>query len=135
MRLVGRGPGFTLTGRVRAGATFSARHNGVFQGLAADGAKLALWHLWRGGYLVHNFVHDEVLIEVPADSNLLEHAERIRHHMIQGMRAVVPDVRVDVEYAACERWYKKAKPVFNKTCTKLKLWRPQPKEQTHEPSA
>ncbi len=46
--------------------------------------------------------------------------------MIEGMRAVVPDVRIDVEYAACQRWYKKAKPVFDETGTELQLWEPCP---------
>ena len=49
MGLVGRAPVFTLTGRLRARATYAARHNNVFQGLAADGAKLGLWKLWRAG--------------------------------------------------------------------------------------
>ena len=40
---------FPVTGRLRANATYCARHNTVFQGLAADGAKLALWKLWRCG--------------------------------------------------------------------------------------
>jgi hypothetical protein len=44
--LVGRAPVFTQTGRLRARASYSARRNNVFQGLAADGAKLALWLLW-----------------------------------------------------------------------------------------
>jgi len=29
--------------------------------------------------------------------------------MIEGMREVVPDVQIDVEYAAAARWYKSAK--------------------------
>jgi hypothetical protein len=124
LRLVGRGPCFTLTGRLRANATYAARHNTIFQGLAADGAKLALWLLWRAGYRIVNFIHDEVLIEVPAESDLKEHAERVRHLMIEGMRAVVPDVSVNVEYAACERWYKKAKPVFTPDGNALRLWQP-----------
>jgi hypothetical protein len=63
--LVGRAGVFTLTGRLRAKASYCARHNCVFQGLAADGAKLALWRLWCSGYRVVNFVHDEVLLEMP----------------------------------------------------------------------
>jgi hypothetical protein len=49
---------FALTGRLRAAATYSARHNTVFQELAADGSKLALWLLWRAGYRIVNFIHD-----------------------------------------------------------------------------
>jgi hypothetical protein len=39
----------------------------------------------------------------------LYHAETIRHIMIEAMHEVVPDVRIDVEYAAMDRWQKKAK--------------------------
>ncbi len=123
MRAVGRAGVFTLTGRLRAKASFCARHNTVFQGLAADGAKLGLWHLWRAGFRIVNFIHDEVLVEVPTKSNLAHQAEMIRHLMIKGMKAVVPDVRVDVEYAASQRWYKKAKVILDQK-GKLTTWWP-----------
>jgi hypothetical protein len=100
MKLVGRAGVFTLTGRLRAQATYAARHNNVFQGLAADGAKLALWRLWRAGYRVANFIHDEVLVEVPEGPDLDRHAAEVRRLMIAGMAEVVPDVRVDVECVA-----------------------------------
>jgi hypothetical protein len=77
MSLVGRASVFTLTGRLRAQATYCARHNTVFQGLAADGAKLALWLLWRAGYRIVNFVHDQALVEVPAGEDLRRHADRV----------------------------------------------------------
>jgi hypothetical protein len=125
MALAGRAGVFTLSGRLRAAATYSARHNTVFQGLAADGAKLALWRLWRAGYRIVNFVHDQVLVEVPAASNLKRHAEKVKKLMIAGMREVVPDVDVDVSYAAADRWYKKAKAVFSTSGKKLLLWRPE----------
>ena len=123
MRIVGGASVFTLTGRLRAKASFCARHNTVFQGLAADGAKLGLWNFWRAGYRVVNFIHDEVLVEVPVKSNLAHQAEIIRYLMVKGMKAVVPDVRVDVEYAASGRWYKKAKPTFDRKGS-LTTWQP-----------
>ncbi len=123
MRAVGGAPVFTLTGRLRAKASFCARHNTVFQGLAADGSKLGLWNLWRAGFRIVNFIHDEVLIEVPAKSNLAHQAEMIRHLLVSGMKAVVPDVRVDVEYATSDRWYKKAKVVFDDNGN-LTSWHP-----------
>lgn len=122
--LVGRAGVFTFTGRLRANATYCARHNTVFQGLAADGAKLALWMLWRAGYRIVNFVHDQVLIEVPTTSDLGEHAANIRRLMIEGMSAVVPDVRVDVSFAAIDRWYKDAEAVYDSGSKKLILWQP-----------
>lgn len=114
---------YTLTGRLRANATYCARHNTIFQGLAADGAKLALWKLWRDGYRIVNFVHDEVLIEVPADSDLTGHARRIEQLMVEAMQLVVPDVRVGVKYSAVQRWYKKASAVFDDDGC-LKVWYP-----------
>ena len=112
MGVAGRAPVFTLTGRLRANASYCARHNTIFQGLAADGAKLGLWNLWRAGYCIVNFIHDEVLVEVPSGSHLALHAETIRYLMIEGMRAVVPDVRINVEYAITDRWYKKARIIL-----------------------
>jgi hypothetical protein len=112
MRLADRASVVTLTGRLRANASYCARHNTVFQGLAADGAKLALWDLWRAGYRIVNFIHDEVLVEVPATSDLTGHAQNIARLMIKGMQQVVPDVRVDVKFAAADRWHKSAKAEF-----------------------
>jgi hypothetical protein len=123
MALVNRDGVFTLTGRLRAAATYCARHNTVFQGLAADGAKLALWRLWRAGYRLANFVHDQVLVEVPADSNLTRHAKKVRRLMNDAMKEVVPDVKVDVSIAATDRWYKEAEAVYNRR-GRLQLWRP-----------
>lgn len=124
MSLAGRAGVYTLTGRLRANATYCARHNTIFQGLAADGAKLALWRLWRAGYRIANFIHDEVLVEVPADSDLKHHAEQVRHHMVEGMRMVLPDLHVGVQYAAADRWHKQAKPVLDDR-GRLVPWRPQ----------
>jgi hypothetical protein len=121
--LTGQAPVFTLTGRLRALASFAARRNTVFQGLASDGAKLALWKLWRAGYRIVHVVDDEVLIEVPAGGDLRAQTEDVRRLMIEGMSEVVREVRVDVEYAACNRWYTKAKPVIT-TDGRLELWRP-----------
>ena len=111
MKLVGRAGVFTLSGRLRAHATYSARHNNIFQGLAADGAKLALWKLWRAGYRIANFIHDEALVEVPEDSDLGWHAAEVRRLMIEGMTEVVPDVRIEVECVATTVWSKEAKRV------------------------
>lgn len=127
--VVGRSTGvFTLTGRLRGRANYTARHNTVFQGLAADGAKLGLWLLWRAGYRIVNFIHDEVLIEVSATSDLGKHAERIEQLMVAGMKQVVPDVKVEVKYAAIARWHKGAEAVHDEN-GKLQLWRPTESQQ------
>jgi DNA polymerase I-like protein with 3'-5' exonuclease and polymerase domains len=104
MGLVGRGAVFTATGRLRAGATFAARHNNIFQGVAADGAKLALWLVWRAGYRIVNFIHDELVVELPAGPAAPAEARRVAALMVAGMRMVVPDVRIAVEYALATSW-------------------------------
>ena len=98
---------------VRANATFAARHNTMFQGLAADGAKLAMWGLWRAGYRIVNFIHDEVLVEVPANSNLALSAAVVSHLMVQGMKTVVPDVHIGVEYSVSKAWSKASDRAFD----------------------
>ena len=133
MRLVDQGKVLTATGRLRFGASYCARHNTLFQGLAADGAKLALWKLWRAGYRLVNFLHDEVIIEAPAGDDLRQHAETIRRLMVEGMREVVPDVRIDVDYAAAARWYKSAKDVADAE-GRLLLWEP-PADSDDAPAA
>ncbi len=124
MGLVGRAGVFTFTGRLRADAPYCARHNTVFQGLAADGMKLALWLLFRAGYRIVNVIHDQVLVEVPANSDLKAHADRIRQLMITAMKLVVPDVNIDVSYAATDRWHKDAEAVFAPGGKQLLVWRP-----------
>ena len=47
----------TLTGRVRNRCSFCSACNADFQGLAADGAKLALWEVAKRGYQICNFIH------------------------------------------------------------------------------
>jgi DNA polymerase I-like protein with 3'-5' exonuclease and polymerase domains len=105
--LLGRRAVFTLTGRLRAGAGYCARHNTVFQGLAADGAKVALWRLWRAGYRLVNFIHDQVLVEVPEDADLAAVAADVERMMVDSMREVVPDVAVKVDWAYRRRWSKR----------------------------
>jgi hypothetical protein len=55
----------TLTGRVRNYTKYTDERNSRFQGVSADGAKLALWRLMRRGYRLINFVHDEIGVAVP----------------------------------------------------------------------
>ena len=117
---------FVLTGRLRAAAGYTARHNTIFQGLTSDGAKLALWRVWRAGYKIANFIHDQIIVEVPTEYDLKAHAEAIKGHMIAGMNEVLPDMLVDVKYAATDRWRKGAKAVFDQQ-GRLQLWFPQTK--------
>jgi hypothetical protein len=99
-------PVFTTSGRLRANAAHCQQKNTPFQGLAADGAKLALWELWRRGKRIVNFIHDEIVIEVDEDCNLQAEAEELSVVMIDAMRQVVPDVRIAAEYAIARSWDK-----------------------------
>jgi len=86
----------TLTGRVRAGVRYTALKNTVFQGLAADGAKLALYECVKAGVSVVVFVHDEIGAEVDTGVAGLAQAEFIRKTMVEGMEKVL-EGRVPVE--------------------------------------
>jgi hypothetical protein len=93
----GRRPVFTLTGRLRAAATFCSARNNVFQGPAADGAILGMWRVWRAGYQVVDFVHDQLVVESPADDRVQERIDEIEALMKAGMAEVVPGMLVKVE--------------------------------------
>jgi hypothetical protein len=93
----GRRPVFTITGRLRAQSTFCSSRNCLFQGPAADGAILGLWLVWRADYKIVDFVHDQVVVESPADDQVWERAADIQNRMKDGMRLVVPGMQVKVE--------------------------------------
>jgi hypothetical protein len=102
----------TLTGRIRGRVRFTQARNTPFQGLAADGAKLALFALVRAGYRVVAFIHDEFVIELPEEADHGAEAARIESILNRFMESVTGGVPVDCEYALSRRWSKKAKAVF-----------------------
>lgn len=118
--------------RIRGGVTFTSAANGYFQGLAADGAKLALYRVNRECYVDRNsylygsrnplFAHDELIVEVPED-RAHEAAMRIGEIMVGAMREFVPDVVVTAEPALMRRWYKGASPKFENG--RLIPWEPE----------
>lgn len=93
----GRRPVFTLTGRLRANCTFCSARNNIFQGPAADGAILALWRVWRAGYELVDFVHDQLVVESSADDKVPERIAHIETLMKEGMLEIVPGMLVKVE--------------------------------------
>lgn len=108
--------------RVRADATYTSAANTFFQGLAADGAKAAMWRLFVACYLdtdsplfgvrMWNFIHDEFLFIGPTDTAHLWATEASRI-MVEAMRAYTPDVAQSAPPALMQRWYKSADPVYN----------------------
>jgi DNA polymerase I-like protein with 3'-5' exonuclease and polymerase domains len=113
----------TITGRLRRNAGFCSACNYQFQGLAADGARIALWYMWLNRYRMVNFVHDEIITELKADEMLQYHIGRINDLMITGMEAAIPNVKIKVEGALMRRWYKGAKPVYDDS-GRLVVWEP-----------
>lgn len=109
-----REPVITATGRLRANASYAACRNGIMQGLAADGAIHALWKLMRAGYTIVNFIHDEVIIELPEDEKLPAAVADIERLMITGMQVVVPGANVRVE-TSVRRSFSKADQVDERT--------------------
>jgi hypothetical protein len=93
----GRRSVFTVTGRLRANATFCSSRNTIFQGAAADGNLLGLWLVWRAGYQLVDFVHDQLVVESPADDKVQDRVAEIERLMKQGMGLVVPGMLVKVE--------------------------------------
>ena len=102
----------TLTGRIRGGVDYGPSRNTPFQGLAADGAKLALWRLVREGFRVVGFVHDEVLVELPDEGGFVseEKIVRIKEIMCGEMEEVLGgNVPVDCEATLSTCWSKHAR--------------------------
>lgn len=96
---------YTLTGRKRAACTYTAFLNTGFQGLAADGLKLAMYEITKAGYEIVAEIHDQIVVECSK-----EEAEKVMSEvskiMVEQMRKVVPDVDVKVEGNIIERFTK-----------------------------
>ena len=83
--------------------------NTEVQGGAADGMKLALVdlaHRLPTGAAIISTVHDEVIVEAPA-----ELADQIRELtqtvMIDSMAGLYPEVPIEVEAHVCQHWGEK----------------------------
>jgi DNA polymerase I-like protein with 3'-5' exonuclease and polymerase domains len=104
-------PVATSTGRIRGAVTFTAARNTPFSGLAADGAKLAMWQLMLAGHRVVAFVHDEFVIELPKNADHTSQARQIEHICCDAMQQLVGDIPIACEYSLADRWYKQATAV------------------------
>jgi len=121
-----------ISERIRGNIDFCNGANTLFQGLAADGAKHALYRVSRECYtdsmsvLFGNrpvlFIHDEILSELRKDTAHLA-AKRMSDIMIESMTEYVPDVRIGAEPALMGRWYKEAEPTYDEN-GKLIPWEP-----------
>lgn len=95
----------TLTGRVRANCTYTAYLNTKFQGLCADGAKLALYNVAKAGYKIVAFIHDQIMIESDIE-DAEKDMDKVQQIMIESMKEVIPDVKISTEGQILERWCK-----------------------------
>jgi len=110
----------TLTGRVRQTGFFTEKHNYIFQALAADGAKIAMWELFRKGYRMVNFIHDEFLLEVPVADDYTQVLADVKKIVEDGMRKVILHTRVSSEGEITNVWSKSGKLVVEEG--KVKCW-------------
>jgi DNA polymerase I-like protein with 3'-5' exonuclease and polymerase domains len=104
--------------RVRGACTFTSGANTLFQGLAADGAKMALWDVSRACYNDKKsplygsrpvlFIHDEIGAEMP-EATASEALEEMSRIMVDAMEAVTPDIKIRTDGALCRNWWKGAK--------------------------
>jgi DNA polymerase I len=140
-----------VSGRIRGRARYTEFLNSLFQGLTADGAKEAVWRVVRecreGGWYAAdgsytydannlsplfgcwpvNFVHDQILTEMPEVTAHLA-APRQGQVMYDAMKRYIPDVRVSVETALMRFWEKDAIPVYDAD-GKLTVWKSKHEEQ------
>lgn len=122
-----------ISKRVRGGLNGPRGANTLFQGLAADGAKRALWKITRECYLDKTSpLYGSRLLTFAHDETLMEHREDVAHEaamrqaqlMEEGMREVVPDVKIaKIEPALMRRWYKDAESRFDSN-GRLIPWEP-----------
>lgn len=125
-----------VSNRVRGGLGFCDAANTLFQGLAADGIKLALWNVSKACYLDESsplygsrpvaMIHDEIIAELPEDK-AHEAAEELSRLMREAMRVYVPDVKIETSLALARYWAKDAKETRDSS-GRLVCWTPKEKE-------
>lgn len=120
--------------RTRGGLSASAGANYLFQALAADGAKDALWDVQRACYLDRAsplfgsrlviFAHDELITELGPDPKTWHDAAYEQARLqIAAMQRVCPDVKITAEPALMKFWFKGAEAVFDSN-NRLIPWEP-----------
>lgn len=114
-----------ILGMVKAKGSANACCNFDFQPVAAVANKIALWRLYYDEwyraknlntiprYFMCNFIHDEVLAEVPEEL-IDEVANHIHDTMLAGAKQIFKDVYLEAEASVMRRWSKAAEPAFDK---------------------
>ena len=115
----------TLTGRIRTGVPYTTQRNTPFQGLASDGAKIALSRLTRAGYRVVGFIHDEILIELPDEGRgyvLAADVDKVVKMVREAMAEITYGYPVECEYTVATCWSKRAELI--RKGKRIYAWRP-----------
>lgn len=107
----------TWTGFTRANARKNAILNTEFQSTSGDGASEMLWNVYLAGIRVVNFIHDEILFEVPLTSTkeVMDLVRAVVVLMEESMRKVITHVKIEAEPALMTRWYKEAEPTVDES--------------------
>jgi DNA polymerase I-like protein with 3'-5' exonuclease and polymerase domains len=107
--------------RLRRGCTYTSAANTLFQGLASDGAKAALYEVAReqftpGSLLWESrtvaFIHDEIIMETP-EHLAHEASMRLQAVMEREFNKFVPDCPTQAEPTMMRFWSKAAKQVWD----------------------
>ena len=115
-----------VSGRVRGMCGFCDGSNTYFQGLAADGVKLALYLVAHESYcplpdgslsplygcVGGAFIHDEIILEAPI-TKAAQAAKRLGQIMVAAMQKYIPDVPIKAEPLIMPRLYKAAEPRYD----------------------
>lgn len=111
------------SGRLRGGVSYTEACNTMFQGLVADAAKDAMWHLWLacaderqgsplyGSHIVA-FLHDEYMVEIP-ETRADECAREVAKVVCDAAQVWMPDVPVTASPCLMRHWSKGAKETYN----------------------
>lgn len=119
-------------GMVRLEDSPGSYSNHLFQNLAAQCTKRALWRLTRECLADQDSVlygrarpvvdiHDEILTEI-AEEHVTECADRQAAIMISEMRVLTPDVAVSAVPAVARRWFKGMEPLRDRSGLLVPWW-------------
>lgn len=113
---------FLFTGLERGNVSYTQACNGYFQALGAAGAKAACFDVAKACYAQPesplynskpiNFVHDQILAEVPIDT-AHEAAHELARVMVESCNRYLPDVPVKCEPALSIHWSKDTIPAYD----------------------
>jgi len=100
---------------------FTQACNTPFSGLAADGAKIALWNLLHVGYKIVGFIHDEILIEIQEESDWDKEVALIQKIVCSSMQELTGTIPINCEYSLSRVWSKEAKAIYD-TEGNIQIW-------------